>query len=511
MNSESRSQKAVRNIIMGILSKIVVMVLGFVDRKVFISILGEELLGVNGLFTNVLLVLSLAELGLTNVMVFSYYKPLAEKDYDKLCSLTAFYGKVYNIIAVSVAVIGACLIPALKYIVNVEEPIENMVLIYLIYLANTVISYLFVYKSTILTADQNGYIVTSTQIRFDVFRQAAQIVFLLLTRNYIVYLVVKVLFALFNNLYLMRKVDKTYPFLDLKHAGPLDKAEKKQIATTVKSGFVYKISSVLLNGTSNIIISTFIGTVWVGYVSNYDTVITAISGVVAIIFTSMTASIGNLNVTAAPEKKKEIFDVIFFGGCWMALIVVPCCYFLMGDLITVWLGDKFVLSKGILASKLALLYFTCTLNPIFSFREALGLFRKSKYYILAGSLINIFLGIFMALHWGVAGVFSAAAIAMCSTYVWYEPIILYKEYFKSMPWQYFGKHIQIIINVLLIILIGSFLFDRINVDGWGTLFLKGIICFLTVVFMSVLSMCWRKEFKYVKQWIWDMLGGLRRR
>ncbi|MBQ2986133.1 MAG: hypothetical protein IJE23_01480 [Tyzzerella sp.] len=500
METKSRSEKAVKNVTMGLLSKAVVLVLGFIDRKFFITILGEELLGINGLFSNILLMLSLAEMGLTNVMVLSYYEPLEKHDYEKLSSLTAFYKKIYNTIAVVIALIGVILIPFLKYIVKLENPIENMVLIYLIFLANTVFSYLFIYKSTILTADQNGHIVTKTQMKFDLLRQVVQIIVLLVFNNIISYLVVKIMFVLFNNLYLMRCVDKTYPFLDLKHAEKLSKSERKNIASTIKSGFIYKISSVLLNGTDNIIISALIGTVWVGMIANYDTVITSITAFIVIIFTSLTSSLGNLNVSAEPKKKMEIFDVVLFAGFWIALIVVPCCCIMMDDLVALWLGEKYVLDDGILYAKLGMMYLSCTLNPIFSFREATGLFRKTKYMIFAGAIVNIILSLVLGKIMGVSGVLFASIMAMLVTYIWYEPVVLYREHFDSSPFIYFGKHLVNLIKLVSVVIIATILVDWLQANNWIMLFVKASFCFITVFALSFILMFKSREFVYIKRW-----------
>ena len=505
MDHKTRSEKMIRNISMGLISKIVVLVIGFIDRKFFITILGEELLGINGLFSNILLMLSLAEMGLTNVMVFSYYKPLAENDHERLNTLTSFYKKIYNAIAIIVTGIGIAIIPLLKYIVNLEQPIEHLIGIYLIFLANTVMSYLFVYKSTILTADQNGYVITRTQIRFDVLRQVVQIACLIIFRSILVYLGIKVLFVIFNNLYLMRYVDKHYSYLDLKNAKPITESDKKNIVSTIKSGFIYKLSGILLNGTDNILISAIVGTVWVGMLANYDTVIVSITGFVVIIFTSLTASLGNVNITETAEKKYQIFNIVLFAGFWIGLIVIPCCYNMMDDLVRIWLGEKYVLDKSILIIKLALMYLSCTLNPIFSFREATGLFRKSKYIIFAGSVINIILSIVFGIKWGVFGILLASIVSMAVTYVWYEPIILYRDTFEHSPVEYYVKHIVNVICLFIIVFISSSIMSRIYVDGWLMLFVKAGVCFVIVTALSCVVMCRSKEFQYIKQWVMKLL------
>lgn len=490
---------------MGFASKLVILIIGFVDRKFFIDILGEGMLGINGLFSNILLVLSLAELGMTNVMVFSYYKPLAEKNYKKVSSLTYFYKKIYNSIAIIVALIGIILIPFLKFIINLEEPIENMTWIYLMFLANTVISYLFIYKSTVLTADQNGYIVSKYQMIFDVARQISQVVVLIIFRNILVYLAVKVLFAFANNLFLVKYVEKRYPFLKDKDITPLDKEEKKSIADTIKSGFIYKLAGVLLNGTDNIIISAIVGTIWIGYLANYETIFTSITAFVVVFFGSITASLGNLNITSDSNKRLEIFNILLFSGFWISRILVPCFFFLSDDLISLWIGEKFVIADSILIIKLVLVYFTCTLNPIFSYREATGLYRKSKYMIFLGSIINIALSFILGKYLGLFGVFAASAIAMLCTYIWYEPVILYREYFDSSAIDYFVRHLKNLLLLLITIAITGIISSFINADTWLMLFVKTGVCFVTVNVISFVFLWRSKEFNYLRNQVFTMI------
>lgn len=504
MNDESRTLKSLKNISVGFISKFVILILGFVDRKVFIQILGEGMLSVNGLFSNILLVLSLAELGMTNVMVFSYYKPLADKNYKKLNALTEFYKKIYNTVAITVTILGIILIPFLKYIINLSEPIENLVFIYLMFLANTVISYLFVYKSTIITADQNGYVASKLQIYFDVARQITQIIVLYLTHNILCYLAVKVIFSFLYNFCLVKYVEKKYSYMGAE-IEPLEKEEKKEIVSIIKSGFVYKLAGVLLNGTDNIIISIVVGTIWIGRIANYDTIFASLTAFVVILYNSVTASLGNLNITANPQKRRDVFDVMLFSGFWISRILVPCFFFLSGDLVSVWLGEEFVLPIDILAVKVAMVYYTCTLNPIFSYREAVGLYRKSKYMIFAGSIINIALSFILGNYMGVFGVLLASIISMTITYVWYEPVLLYHEYFDASPIQYFYKHFKNIILLLGTMVLTYFVMNQIVVSSWFMLFVKSAICFIIVNVISMICLYRTKEFQYIKVQVFSLV------
>lgn len=250
---ESRTKKSKINIFYGILSKIVTLLLEFISRFVFIKYLGAELLGVNGVFTNVIQCLSLAELGMNNVVMFSYYEPLANNNTRKLSALNAFYKKVYNTIAVSVTMIGLCIIPLLKYIINTDYAIPHLYLIYLLFLIDTVVSYLCVYKVTILNADQNGYISSQYDIIFNSLRTICQMASLFLLKNFLIYLAIKIIFSALSNILKAKKVDKDYEFTQTTEC--LSTNEKFTIFNTIKSGFIYKISAVLMNSTDNMLIS----------------------------------------------------------------------------------------------------------------------------------------------------------------------------------------------------------------------------------------------------------------
>ena len=283
---ESRTKKATQNIAYGMVNQILSLVLSFVSRTVFINFLGVEYLGINGLFSDVLNLLSLADLGFNTAMIFSFYKPIAEKDYKKMAGLTTFYRKVYSIIATLVGTVGILLIPFLKYIVNVETAIPNLEIYYLLSLAGVVVSYICVYKTSIITADQNGYIVTRITMLTSTFKTIVQIISLVLWKNYIIYLIIGVIVNLVNNIIASIVAEKNYPFIKEKYQ--LSKEEQKSILNNMGSVFIYKASSVMLNATDNILISVIVGTAMVGYYSNYLMLETKITMFYSLIFTSMT-------------------------------------------------------------------------------------------------------------------------------------------------------------------------------------------------------------------------------
>ncbi len=469
----------------GFLNKTFTMLLSFVSRTVFIKVFGVEMLGINGLFSNVLAFLCLADLGFSTAMTYSYYKPIADNDTEKIAALNQFYKKVYICIAAGITVIGLALIPFLKYIINLEQEVDHLYIYYLITLANTVVSYLFVYKTTVLYAHQESYVVTKYNMIMSTASAIVQIAAMLLLKNYIVYLCIAVVFTFISNVYVSYIADKRYPYI--KQKSKLKSEEKKSIFENIGSVFLYKVSSVLMNSTDNIIISKLIGTVVVGYYSNYLTVINMISSYITILFNSFTASVGNLMVKESSEKQYRIFKNLQVISAWCCVVICSCVAALINDFITVWIGESFLIDNLTVIAVIFNFFLLCILNPIWIFREAAGIYRKTKYIMVVCALINVVLSIALGKWIGLSGVIFASVISKLLTYIWYEPVILFKNFFKKSPMKFFASAIGITIlaagvSVLLIYVTGL-----ISSEGITGFILKGIICFVisNVIFLIV--------------------------
>lgn len=471
--NNGRTRKAALNISYNIFNQILMLILSFISRTVFIWGFGVEYLGINGLFSDILSLLSMADLGFNTAMTYSYYRPLAEKNYKKISELTTFYKNVYNTIAFFIALIGILLIPFLPILVNLKKDIPNLNIYYLLSLSSVVVSYLCVYKTTVLLADQKGYILTKINILTNILKTILQIFSIVLWKNYILYLIIGTVIAIGNNIYASYVATKNYSYIQNKYCN-ISLEEKRNIFNNLKSVFLYKVSSVLLNATDNIIISALIGTAMVGYYSNYLLLQTKITTIISIIFTSMTASIGNLIVTEGKKKRYEIFRCEQSLSFIICGIVVPCYVLLANDFIDVWLGELYQLDICVVYAIGINMYLSCVLQPLWSYREATGLYRKTKWVMMICAIINIVLSICLGRLFGVFGVIIASAISRIITYVWYEPHLLFKEYFGTSEFKYYY---QIILNVILItilILIGNQIGSLFNVISLKTWFTKAV-------------------------------------
>ena len=255
----------------------------FITRTVFIYYLGKEALGLNGLFTNILSMLSLVELGVGAAINFGLYKPLADKDDKKISALMNFYRKTYRKVGISVIIIGGFLTFFLKYLISDIDAIENVYIIYILYLLNTATSYFISYKETLITADQKKYKIVPIEITFLFLLNLLQIIFLVLTKNFIVYLFIQLIVQFLQRLVTNIFITKQYKNINFNTTDQLDEKDMLVIKKNVKAMFFHKIGDYCINGTDNLIISSFINIVTVGLYSNYLTITTLINSFISMI------------------------------------------------------------------------------------------------------------------------------------------------------------------------------------------------------------------------------------
>ena len=483
------------NALYSAINQIIVMLLGFISRAVFLKCLNEEFLGVNSLFTEMLSMLSMADLGMATVMTYSFFKPLVDNDKIKLCQLIYFYKKIYSIIAIVVSVIGIGLIPLLPYLINIDSTINHIYIYYLIFVAKTSASYLFVYKSSILNADQKNYVVTKIQITSKILLTIIQIAVLYLTHSYFIYLISDLVVTIFSNSIYSIIANKYYPFLKNKYE--LDKKEKNKIFRNIKEGFIYKISSILLTSTDNTLISILVGTVSVGLYSNYTMVLTKISGLIAMVFASLNGSIGNLVASTDADKRYKIYSIVQTIGFITGGIIIVCCYILMEDFVRLWLGSQYILDGSVLLACLLNNYLIIVLQPMWIYRDATGMYRRTKYIMLIAALENIILSTILGLFWGLFGIIIASAISRLTTYIWYEPVILFREFFDRSPKEFFINQGYNIIVIILSMFPFKIIFDKWVCTTWGGFIGKSLCATLLLLIYMLLVYFWRKDFRVV--------------
>lgn len=491
----SRTSNVVKNMWVGTFFQILSLVLGFVSRTLFIKILGEEYLGLNSLFTNILTILSFAELGIGNAIIFSMYKPLADNDTKKLKKLIKFYKKAYSTIGTIIIIVGLLILPFIPSIINdVPDIKESIYYIYILFLIDTSISYFFSYRTSIISADQKNYIVVMYTYLFKICQTILQLIILYITKEYLLYLFLQVINTFLTNLFLARKSKKMYPFLNKVDGKELDKKEKDKIFGNVKALFIYKLGSVVLNGTDSIIISKYLGLAVLGLYSNYYLLVSAITQILSQLFNAFTSSVGNLIVKENKEKSKEVFNQLYYFTVVVYCVVCICLYLLFNDFVTLWLGENYLLSNFVVFTIVAHLYVNGVQFAGFTFRNASGNFRQFKYAPVFSSILNIFLSILLAKYLGLGGVFLATIVSRLSTSTWIDPYIVYKNIFKENVIEYFYRYVKYLIVVLVTFLPCYYIANLIRVTNIIWFIIKGGILVVISTGIMLLFTFKTKEF-----------------
>ena len=498
---ESRTKKSARNVAFTLVARAVTLVLGFVSRIIFLRFLTTEYLGINGLFSNVLTMLSFAELGIGNVIQFSLYKPVKENNRERIKSLMLFYRNAYRIIAAFIMVAGVLLIPAMDFIIETKPSIpENLTVIYLLFLAQSASSYLFSYKQTLLQADQNAYVVSIGNSLTNIVQNILHLIVLFTTRNYYIYLISTILCAVLNNVALAIYTDKRYPYLREKHVAELDRGEKKRIYNDTKALAISKVAGVACNGTDNIIITKILGLVSVGLASNYTLIIHTLNGVLYSVLSSLTGSVGNLNAEDDVVKRKRVFNQILMMSYLIYGCVSTCLIVLIDHFIgEVWLGTQYIINLNTTIA-LVLIAFQSGMNySAYTFRTTLGYFDEVKFVYVATAVINIVLSIFMGKLWGLSGVFYATTISKLVTCEIADGYYTYKKGLFLNPMRYFFDYAKYCLLFALNTAVCFFAVGAIGLHGLLGFLVKGAVCFAMTNTINVLVLCRTTAFGDLKQ------------
>ncbi len=484
MKELSRTQNSARNLMLGTVTYVLTQVISFVSRTVFIKLLGDQYLGISGLYSNILALLALADLGVTTAFTFALYKPLAEKDYTRISSLLGFFRKLFVLIAIVVFAIGIGFVPFLKFVIK-DSALEygKLQLYFALSVVNTACSYLSVYKSSVFRADQKVYIINEVSAITNLLLHIFQIALLYITRNYVSYLLVAIAITLLNNVILTVLSNRAYPQIFAQKPLPLEKEERKIIFGNLKSLVFYRISAAIMNSTSNILISVLLGTVIVGYYSNYSMVVMMITAMVGILCNALLASIGNLGTTADVQRRGELFHAILLLFYGVGAFCSACFVSVFNDFIFLWLKDStYLLSRSDVYLIVFTFFVTCISNPIWMFRESLGLFKKAKYVMSVAAVLNILFAVIGGKLFGVGGIIAATGIARVLTMFWYEPRYLYKDAF-DLPYRLYWIHTAFYLLQSVAVIGISAVLTALLPTSIVAMFMKILIC--TVVSAAI--------------------------
>lgn len=510
MKQKSRTEYSALNTSVAIVARIIAILMGFVTRVVFTRTLSESYVGVNGLFTDILNVLSLTELGAGTAIVYALYGPIAKGDQKRQQALMRLYRNFYRLTAACVAAGGLLLIPFLDVLMKNRPQVDHLLLIYLLYLANSVLSYLLVYKRTLIEAHQMNYVVLIYQTAFLVIQDVCQIVILVTTRNFIAFLLIYIACTLFNNLCISAKADRLFPYLREKGVKELPGPEKKEIFRNIRAMMMHKLGNVAVNNTDNLLISSFVGVVSVGIYSNYYLLIGSVRQVLDQIFQGITASVGNLGATEDGGRVKRVFETAFFIGQWLYGAAAICLYELLNPFVELSFGSNYLFSKEIVLILCVNFYVNGTRKAVLTFRDSMGLFWFDRYKALAEAVLNLVLSIVLVRRFGTFGVFAGTLISMLLTSVWVEPYVLYRHRLNAPLAPFYRKYLCFAAVTAGAWAAADVLCAQFTGSLPAMLIYRLAVCAVVPNLMMLLCYFRLPEFREVRQMLSDIVKGRRR-
>lgn len=479
--SKSRTANSLRNSFFALLENGVSNVASFICRTVFIYVLGKTYLGFSGLFSDILTLLSLGELGVGTAILHSMYEPASRNDIKTVAGMLNLYKKIYHTIGFCVFGVGLCLTPFLDFFISDIPNMPELPYIYILYLLNTSLSYFFIYKKSILSVYQQSYIFSIILMVSVVTQNIVQIIVLFVTKNFIVYLMVQVLFTLIANFSVSVYVDRHYRFLKDNEKCILEKTRKNKIFSDVKAMFVSKLSSAIVTSTDNLLISKFVSTVILGLYSNYTLFTTMLRTIVTKIFEALTGSVGNLVVSEGKEQVYKSFRGIWFVNYWIVAFSCSTLFALVNPFIQIWIGDSYILNLEIVILVCFNLYMRLIRNTFLTFIDTYGLFKELRVKCISEALINLIVSLILLipLKKGVVGVLLGTSISNILTNFWFEPYLLFTKKFNQKMKVYFCSFARYFIIALFTSTVSYLVCNTIMIkSGFIWFVVKMIFCTL---------------------------------
>ena len=483
-----------QNASVGLFARIITILAGYLARVVFTHSLGADYIGINGLFLDIMNLFSLSELGFGTAITYALYKPIANHDIEKQKSLMRLYQRFYRIVSIAVLVIGLAVLPFLNVLIRDKPQVDHIELIYLMYLSNTVLSYLLIYKRTLVDAHQRLYIGVLSQSGFLMLQYIVQCIVLVVTKNYILYLSIYLICTIANNVTVAFIANRDYPYLKDKQVEPLAASEKHEIRRNLESMMMHKVGNVVVNSTDNLLLSALVGTISVACYSNYFLLIGSVRQVLNQVFTGITASVGNLGVNEPEDHIRNVFETAFFISQWLFGWAAICLYELLSPFVAFSFGSQYVFSNDIVLMLCINFYITGLRQASLSFRDSLGLFWYDRYKSIAESIINLVVSIILGRLMGVFGIFLGTFISTITTSTWVEPYVLYKIKLGMSPKGYYLSYVVGCIIQAGVWVVTHYLCSFIAAGPVWQFVGRGLLCMLVPNLMFILIYLRNKHF-----------------
>lgn len=503
-NKNSRTKNSTLSLITGIGGQLMNEALRFITRTVFIYTLGKMFLGINGLFSEIMVMLSLTNLGVGTAIIYRLYKPIAENDEKQVRILLKFYKKAYQTIGFVILILGLCLLPFLEVLIKDYDRLGsiglNAEVVYLLFLGQSVVSYFFfAYRNCVFAADQKQYIVNAVNMVTSIVTAVVQIAVLYLWHDFIIYLLVGIVDGILKNIVIAVITYKQYPSYFKKESDSLPKEEVKLMFKDCGALLVYRMSTVINKSTGNLILSTFIGLAIVGLYSNYIMLYAATTMLISQILGAVKGSLGNLYATSTIKNKYYFFNVMNFAAAVISGTVGVIIALCTDELVDAWIGKDYVLAQPF-SLLMGIEVYTFALSTNLSqIRSISGLFRQMWVRPIISMLVTLISTIVLVQYIGIyavpLGIIMGRMIIFAA-----DPVILHKVGFNNIKpaTVYYKKNIMYIIAIIIIGVIDFYICHFVVIGfGWISVIVHAIICGLTVPLFFVFIFYKTRECSYL--------------
>ena len=490
-----RTEKSIRNLKFALLAQIVTIALSFLTRTCLVRFLGIEAVALNGLFTQVITAISLAEMGTGTAIVYNLYKPLAEGDHEKVSQLMNLFRAAYWVIAAATIVIGIVLLPWLPYLItDVTRDISYIRIVYLMFVFQSAVSYLFSYKIALMQADQNGYIYTRTYTVFKLVGTVPVLIAMVISKNYLVYLGANILLSVVTNAYASGIAQKKYPYIDKR--AKLPKEEKRQIFSNIRNLFIMQFAGRVVDSTDNILISSMISTILVGLYSNYMVVIGVFKQLSDKLMVAASASMGNLFVTDDTDsKEKNLYRLTFIFYIFASVACVGT-YSCVQPFIQLWLGGEYLLELPVVFVLCFLYFVAIVYEPLKNAMYLTGFFSIGRNISFSSAMTNLVVSVILGRKIGLIGIF----IGTMTTYVIEivaKTYYLFKQYLKRSAKYYIVLWIKMTLVFLAELWVVHTIGSRLVLTALPAFLVMGVLSVLITVIAVTLVFFKTDLYSYV--------------
>ena len=489
-----RLKSIYKNTVFGTVNLILSLILNFLSRKLFLINIGIEYLSVNQIISNILVVLSFAETGISGAVLFYLYKPLAEKDENTICSVMRLYRNINWLLGICLFGVGTCLIPFLHNFINIDGvSIEYIIIIYLLYLFDSSFTYFYSYRNVVFFADQKAYVPSQISAVISLLRLIIQCGVIYFTQNYFCYLVVTIVLDLLNSIACYIVAAKYYPYLLNKKISPVLQKTKNSIIKSFKSLLVINLSNATISNTDNILIS-WISTIMVGYCANYISVTSALEVLMQNMYNSLIHSLGNYSINRSNQENLEMFHHVIYINHYIVSASTICVAILIDDFIKIIFGANYLLAPIITASIILKYYWRLANFPLRVYRDSNGLFRQTQYIMVLDAIANILFSIVLGKLIGVAGVYYGTVLSDLVTFFFFGSKVVYQTLFnKDNSNEYFLDQLIWAIYTLLLYALVYYVSKPIPVSPVGFV-AKGLLC--VILFIGTAWLIWHSNSEY---------------